>query len=86
MWRLRAPAGGGGSGAPGETVQVEPSKWRRCGSRWLLAEPTAQMSDLEFPETPLTVAQIGVAVGVSRISVNAVPVKWAVSVRLWQPL
>src|SRR3954452_6946488 len=44
------------------------------------------MSDRELPETPSTVAQIGVAAGVSRISVNALPVNWAVSVRLWQPL
>src|SRR3954471_395151 len=44
------------------------------------------MSDRELPETPSTVAQIGVAAGVSRISVNALTVKWAVSVRPWQPL
>ena len=85
MWALNTGPDRPASGAPGETVQVEPSKWRRCGSRSPVVEPTAQMSDVELPDTLLTVAQIGVAAGDSRISVNALPVKWAVSVRLWQP-
>src|SRR4051812_36784101 len=81
--RRRPPDGGTGIVAPGTTVHVVPSKWRRCVSRPLLVLPTAQMSDVERPPTPLIAAQI--AVGVVATSVNALPLKRVVNVRPLQP-
>jgi hypothetical protein len=79
----RAPDDGTGSGAPLPAVQVLPFQWRTCGSRALLADPTAQMSFGANPAAPFTVAQIVVGVGVSLCSVNAswVPLSVSVSVR-----
>jgi hypothetical protein len=60
-------------------VHVVPFQWRKCVSRALLVLPTAQMSDVVGPATPLMAAHI--ELGVAATSTNAVPFQRDVSVR-----
>jgi hypothetical protein len=65
-------------------LHVAPFQWRTHVSRPLLVLPTAQMSAVAVPATPVTDAHIGVD-GFAGTSATLVPSKRTVSVRPWQP-